>query len=166
MARSGHKGISRIDQDKRKTYGWYARVNFNGVEHAKFFSDKSCGSREKALQEAIKYRDRIEKEIGKPRTDRTVVSRSPRNSSGIIGVRRKTREVKSENGEKKFKSYYEVSWTPWPGRLNRTWVSIDEFGEKEALRRACAIRREKEREMYGSVVKSNWAASLGKLLNN
>ena len=142
------------------------RVNFNGVEHAKFFSDKSCGSREKALQEAIKYRDKIEKEIGKPRTDRTVVSRSPRNSSGIIGVRRKTREVKSENGEKKFKSYYEVSWTPWPGRLNRTWVSIDEFGEKEALRRACAIRREKEREMYGSVVKSNWAASLGKLLNN
>lgn len=165
MAKSGYKGISRIDQPKKDTYGWYVRVTFNGMRRAKFFSDKSHGGRDKALEEAVLFRNKAEQELGKPRTDRLVIARNPRNSSGIMGVQRKTKVVKTADGEKVVSNVYEVTWNPWPGKLCRTWVSIDKLGEAAALRKACAIRREKEREMYGSVVKANWAASLGKLLS-
>jgi hypothetical protein len=163
MSKTGYKGISRIDQEKKKTYGWFVRISCNGTKKSKFFSDQSYGNKEAALQEAIKYRDQMEKELGKPRTDRTVVTQSPRNRTGIIGVQRKSKTVKGTNGEKVSKEYFEVSWSPWPGRLCRTWISIDKYGEKGALLKACALRREKEREMYGGVVRPNWVSALGKL---
>lgn len=163
MAKSGYKGISRIDQTERKTYGWYVRVRFNGTQRSKFFSDEANGGREKALEQAVLFRNRTEQELGKPRTDRLVIARNPRNRSGITGVQRKTKIIKTETGERKIKNVYEVTWNPEPGKLCRTWVSIDEYGEEAALRKACAIRREKEREMFGSEVLPNWTNNLAKL---
>jgi hypothetical protein len=164
MSKSGYKGISRIDQPSRNTFGWYVRVMFNGKQRSKFFSDQANGGRDNALKEAVKYRNLLEVEMGKPRTDRTVVAHNPRNSSGIMGIQRKQRKVKGPDGEPATRNYYEITWNPYPGRISRTWVSIDELGEKLALLKACQIRREKEKEMYGSVVKPNWVSSLGKLL--
>lgn len=163
MAKSGYKGISRIDQEKRKTHGWYVRVRFNGISRSKFFSDETHGGREQALKQAVEHRNRTERELGKPRTERLVIARNPRNRSGITGVQRKTKVVKTETGERLVRNVYEVTWNPEPGRLCRTWVSIDEYGEEAALRKACAIRREKEREMFGSEVLSNWSGTLSKL---
>lgn len=163
MAKSGHKNISRIDQPQRNTHGWYVRVSFNGARRVKFFSDASHGGREEALKQAVVFRNDSEKQLGKPRTDRLVIARNPRNRSGITGVQRKTKVVKTEAGERLTRNVYEVTWNPEPGRLARTWVSIDEYGEEAAFRRACAIRREKEREMYGTVVGPNWETSLSKL---
>ena len=163
MAKSGYKGISRIDQPERKTYGWYVRVRFNGTQRSKFFSDEANGGREEALKQAVRFRNRTEQELGKPRTDRLVIARNPRNRSGITGVQRKTKIIKTETGERKIKNVYEVTWNPEPGKLCRTWVSIDEYGEEAALRKACAIRREKEREMFGSEVLPNWTANLARL---
>lgn len=165
MAKSGYKGISRIDQPERKTHGWYVRVRFNGQQRAKFFSDEAHGGREQALEKSVHYRDRAEREMGKPRTDRLVIASNPRNRSGIMGIQRKTKTIKTSTGERKIKNVYEVSWNPEPGRLCRTWVSIDDYGEEAALRKACAIRREKERQMFGSEVLSNWTNNLARLLN-
>ena len=148
MAKSGHKGISRIDQEEKNTHGWFVRISFNGIKRSKFFSDHVCGNKAIALEKAVKFRDKVEKELGKPRTDRTVVSRSPRNRSGIIGIQRKVKIAKNANGEAVEKHYFEVNWSPWPGKLCRTWVSIEKFGEKGALLKACAIRREKERDVW------------------
>ena len=162
-AQSGHKGISRIEQAARNTYGWYVRVSFNNQKRVKFFSDSAHGGKERALKQAVEYRNQAEKELGKPRTDRLVIARNPRNTSGVMGVQRKTKVVVNEDGEKRvIKNVYEVTWNPEPGRLCRTWVSIDEYGEEAAFRKACAIRREKEKEMFGSVVKTNWEDSLKK----
>ena len=163
MAKSGYKGICRIDQPERKTHGWYVRVRFNGEQRSKFFSDEINGGREEALEEAVRYRNRTEQELGKPRTDRLVIANNPRNRSGFMGVQRKTKIIKTETGERLRKNVYEVTWNPEPGKLCRTWVSIDEYGEEAALRKACAIRREKEREMFGSEVLSNWTGKLAKL---
>jgi hypothetical protein len=165
-ARSGHKGISRIDQEKRKTHGWYVRVGFNGKTKVKFFSDAAHGGKERALEQAVRFRDEAEKELSKPRTDRLVIAHNPRNRSGVMGVQRKTRVVKTEKGERLTNNVYEVTWSPEPGRLRRAWVSIDEYGEEAAFRKACAIRREKEKEMYGEVVRPNWEDSLSKLLTS
>jgi hypothetical protein len=163
MAKSGYKGISRIDQEKRNTHGWYVRVSFNGEKRAKFFSDTSYGGNEEALKRAVEYRNEAEQKLGKPRTNRLVIARNPRNRSGITGVQRKTKVVKTETGERISRNVYEVTWNPEPGRMAREWVSIDEYGEEAAFRKACAIRREKEREMYGEVVSTNWEDSLSKL---
>lgn len=163
MAKSGYKGICRIDQPERKTYGWYVRVTFNGQRRVKFFSDEANGGKEKALEAAVKYRNQAERELGKPRTDRLVIARNPRNRSGIMGVQRKTKIVNTPDGERVTDNVYEITWNPSPGEVRRTWVSIDEYGEEAAFRKACAIRREKEKEMYGSVVGPNWAESLKKL---
>ncbi len=52
------RGISRIDQDERRTHGWYVRVRLRTGKYAsKLFSDKSHGSKSKALDAATKYRD-------------------------------------------------------------------------------------------------------------
>ena len=164
MAKSGYKGISRIDQPSRNTFGWYVRVMFNGMTRCKFFSDKVSGGKQKALEAAIQYRNKAEKELGRPRTDRLVTRGSGRNETGVTGVNIEKRKVRTEDGEKEVKKYYVVSWHPWPGKTCREFVSIEKYGERGGLMRACRIRREKEREMYGSEVKGNWKASLGRLL--
>ena len=164
MAKSGYKGISRIDQPSRNTFGWYVRVMFNGTTRCKFFSDKASGSQRKALEAAIRYRDKVEIELGRPRTDRLVSSGSGKNETGVTGVNISKQVIKTKDGEKVINKYYVVNWSPWPGKTCRKMVSIEKYGERGALLRACRIRREKEREMYGSEVKGNWTASLGKLL--
>lgn len=164
MAKSGYKGICRIDQPSKNTYGWYVRVSFNGDTRSKFFSDQRYeGDRAKALEEAVKYRNRAERELGKPRTDRLVTAYNSRSALGIPGVTRRTKVERKAGGEQTVRNYYEVSWSPWPGKLRRTFVSIDELGEKQALLRACSLRREKEREMYGSTIKAKWAGALSML---
>ena len=164
MAKTGYKSISRIDQPSRNTFGWYVRVMFNGVTRCKFFSDKVSGSKQKALEAAILYRNKAEKELGRPRTDRLVTRGSGRNESGVTGVNIKKEVVKRRGKEVEIKKYYIVNWSPWPGKTCREFVSIEKYGERGAFIRACRIRREKEREMYGSEVKGNWKASLGRLL--
>lgn len=149
MAKSGYKSISRIDTPSKRTHGWYVRVYFNRTMHSKFFSDSIYGGSDEALQEAIRYRNELEKKIGKPRTDRHVVTSSPRNQSGVIGVQRKIKRSKTRHGKISESEVYEVTWNPEPNVIRRTSVSIDRYGEDEAFRRACQIRRDKEREMYG-----------------
>jgi hypothetical protein len=58
MAKANMKGISRIDQDERRTHGWYVRVRLRSGRYAsKLFSDKMHGSKKKALEAAASYRD-------------------------------------------------------------------------------------------------------------
>ncbi len=143
VGKSGHKGISRIDSEANKTHGWYVRVQYLGTTHAKFFSDSAHGGEQKALQKAVKHRNSIERELGKPRTDRTVTAVSSRNTSGVQGVKR----VAKAGGYA-----YEVTWSPAPGQVHRTTVSIKKYGEDEAFKRACRIRQQKEREFYGGLM--------------
>jgi hypothetical protein len=83
----------------------------------------------------------------------------------VTGVNLEKRVIKTAGGEKEIKKYYIVNWSPWPGKTCREFVSIEKYGERGALLRACRIRREKEREMYGSEVKANWNVSFAKLLS-
>jgi hypothetical protein len=140
MANSGYKGITRLDRPRKKMHGWYVRVYLAGKSHAKYFSDVAYDGEQEALLAAIDWRDETEKDLGKPRTERRVLLVSPRNHSGRLGVRRVMKEGAP---------VYEVFWSPAPNKLQGTSISIRKYGEEEAFRRACALRREKEREMYG-----------------
>ena len=161
MAKSGHKGISRIDQEDRNHHGWYVRVSFGGQKHSKFFADGKHGGRDAALASAVTHRDLIERQFGKPRTDRQVAPKTARNTSGVVGVRRRARALV---GGTDIREYYEVSWTPWPGEVCRKMFSITDLGERQAFLAACAFRRQKERETFGGEVKGNWVASLATVL--
>jgi hypothetical protein len=163
MAKSGHKGVSRIDSPRKKMHGWYVRVRFNHQTRSKFIPDRLHGGKEAALVKAVECRDELERELGKPRTDWVVVGRNPRNPVGVAGVRRAVKKYKGKDGRVYLNEVYEVSWNAGRERKGRTSVSIRKYGELRAFRMACAIRREKERLMYGEPVEGKWAEALSKV---
>lgn len=131
---SKQKDIARIDQESKMTHGWYVRVRFNGKTHSKFFSDKKNGGNNSALLAAISWRNNTRDKIGKPQTERHIVTVA-HNSTGVVGVRL---------NEKLHR--YEASWVNQDGRQGKTSVSINKHGKKGAFIRACEIRKQKEAE--------------------
>ncbi|MBC8209335.1 MAG: AP2 domain-containing protein [Desulfobulbaceae bacterium] len=132
-----HKDIARIDQEAKRTHGWYVRVRYLGKTHSKFFSDRKCGGRYSSLLSAIAWRDNIERQLGKIRTNKHMVTVG-HSGTGVVGVRL--------NDDK---NRYEVSWVTPLGRQGKTSVSIARHGKKKAFEQACAIRQEKERIRLG-----------------
>lgn len=135
------KGVTRIDDPGGHGVGWYARVTYRGETWSKYFADGAHGGTMKAFDKALAWRNAKEKEVGKPRTDRLFAAAHTRSSTGVPGVY-------------KSKESYVVAWSPEPGELRREFVSIREFGEEEALRRAVELRRKRERLVYGRVISS------------
>lgn len=127
-----HQHVSRIDQETKKTHGWYVRVQFKGKNHPKFFSDLLHGGRERSLQAAIAWRDATEKKIGKPRTNSKIFTVG-RTNTGIVGVRFDERLNR-----------YEVSWVTPLGKHGKTSVSIRKHGKQRAFAIACEKRKTKE----------------------
>ena len=81
-----HKDIARIDQELKRTHGWYVRVRFEGKTHSKFFSDRKCGGRYSSLLSAIAWRDNTERQLGKLRTNKHMVTVG-HSGTGVVGVR-------------------------------------------------------------------------------
>lgn len=163
MPKSKHKGISRIDSPAKKMHGWYVRVRYNNETKAKFISDLKHGGREAALERAIECRNELERELGKPRTNWVIVGSNPRNQTGVVGVRRTVKKHKGKDGTVYENEVFEVSWNAGREKKGRTSVSIRKYGEKRAFRMACAIRRQKEQQMYGEPVTAKWAGALAKV---
>jgi hypothetical protein len=128
-----HKDIARIDQESKRTHGWYVRVRFLGKTHSKFFSDRKSGGRYSSLLSAISWRDKTEKKLGKVRTNKHMVTVS-NSGTGVVGVRLNDKLNR-----------YEVSWVTHLGKQGKTSVSIAKHGKKAAFTRACEIRSEKEK---------------------
>lgn len=163
MTKSGHKGISRIDSVQKKMFGWYVRVQFANHTRAKFVSDRAHGGREAALAKAVEWRNQLEQELGKPRTDYVMVGGSGRGTTGVVGVQRRLKKYVGKGGKVYWSEVFEVSWQAGRERMGKTSVSIRKYGEAGAFKRACAIRREKERQMYGQEVVGKWAANLARV---
>jgi hypothetical protein len=133
-----HKDIARIDQEEKRTHGWYVRVRYFGKTHSKFFSDGKCGGRYSSLLSALAWRDETEKKLGKQRTDRHIVTVS-NTKTGVVGVRLNDKLNR-----------YEVSWVTPIGKQGKTSVSINKHGKETAFKMACAIRQKKEQERLAS----------------
>lgn len=129
-----HKHITRIDQESKKTHGYYVRVSFRNKQHSKFFSDKKHGGPSSALLAAIANRDKVRCKWGMPFTNRHLVSVSNSNT-GVVGVRLNEK-----------KNRYEISWVTPQGIQKKTSVSILKHGKEEAFARACTLRRARESE--------------------
>ena len=155
MADSGYKNVSRIDSPKKKLHGWYVRIQYKNQSFSKFFSDSRYGNRAAALEEAVEYRNQLEIKIGRPRSERLIIGTAARHPpTGVTGVRRiKRKEVK--RGRRYIRDVYEITWNSEPGKLTRTTVSINKYGEEEAFRRACEIRKRKMQEIYKATREPN-----------
>ncbi|MFA6498933.1 MAG: AP2 domain-containing protein [Desulfurivibrionaceae bacterium] len=129
-----HKDVARIDQEEKRTHGWYVRVRFQGTTHSKFFSDGKCGGRYSSLLAALTWRDTMEKKIGKIRTDKHLVTVS-NTTTGVVGVRFNEKLNR-----------YEVSWVNRVGKQGKTSVSVNKNGKEKAFQIACEIRKVKEAE--------------------
>ncbi len=132
-----HKDIARIDQESKRTHGWYVRVRFTGRTHSKFFSDRKCGGRYSSLLSAISWRDQTERRLGKIRTNKHMVTVS-NSGTGVVGVRLNDKLNR-----------YEVSWVTPQGKQGKTSVSIRKHGKKVAFERACTIRKKRETTRLG-----------------
>ena len=132
-----HKGISRIDQEIKRTHGWFVRVSFRGKIHSKFFSDKKSGGKNLSHLLAIEWRNKTEKKLGIIRTNKHMVTLSS-SRTGVVGVRLNVK-----------KNHYHVTCVNDQGKQFKTSVSIAKYGKKEAFLKACAIRREKENARLG-----------------
>jgi len=65
--RSTEPGISRIDQEVRRTFGWYVRNTIPGDKIiSKFFPDRAYGGKPEALVAARAYRAKMQAVIQQP----------------------------------------------------------------------------------------------------
>ncbi len=133
-----HKDIARIDQEEKRTHGWYVRVRFYGKTYSKFFSDRKCGGRYSSLLSALAWRDKTEADLGKIRTDKHIVTVS-NSKTGVVGVRLNSKLNR-----------YEVSWVTPDGKQGKTSVSIRKHGKEKSFALACEIRLKKEAERLAS----------------
>lgn len=147
-AQNDRKGISRIDT--RDTHGWYVRIYKNGKTYSKLYSDNKYGGSDRALLVAQKARvialEALKELPREPK--RRLVKTDRRNKSGIIGVSKTTKVNK--NGTTS--DYFQVTWSPEPGKVkNRQW-SVKKYGEQEAGRLAVEYRQHVMKEIYGQRV--------------
>lgn len=139
------KGISRIDS--KGTHGWYVRVYKNGKTYSKLYSDSKYNGKERALKFAQKARELALETISKipDKPIRRLVTRDKRNKSGVVGVSKTQKTLKSG----KVNSYYQVTWSPQPGKIkNRQW-SVRKYGEERAFELAKNFRDEVMLSVYG-----------------
>lgn len=126
------KGISRIDQESKLTFGWYSRVTYNKKIYSKFFSDKKCGGRNSALLEAVAWLRNTHKRLKKIDCDKRQFTAS-RTATGVVGV---TYDSKLDR--------FLATWYTPGGKAQKTSVSCKKHGDRKAFAKACAIRKEKE----------------------
>ncbi|MEM1157653.1 MAG: AP2 domain-containing protein [Verrucomicrobiota bacterium] len=135
--RTGLKGISRIDQEEKHNHGWFVRVTRKGKTYSAFFTDKKHGGKGKALAAAkvgleklrAKYPPMSRKEFARVQRRKT--------KSGIVGVTRLTKKVKGKNYD-----FWQATWSPRTGVIEKKVYSITKYGEDKAKRLAVKARKE------------------------
>jgi hypothetical protein len=130
------KNIFRIDT--ADAHGYLARVYFKDKSSSKLFSDSKWDGPEKARDEAIFWRDRKEKELGKVRTNKHVTGLQPTNT-GIYG----TKELRKKYTDKTCRTS-EEHVLQITIKNYRTTVSIRRHGFEKAME--IAIQKKEEFE--------------------
>lgn len=138
-------GISRIDNSKHWTHGFFVRVLWQGRTHSAFFADKKHGGREQALAVAQEFRLILRKKLGVPDQglrQRLAESVGRRGKSGIRGVQRVI-----DRRVKPWRKYWLAKWSPELGVVKKKKFSIRKHGEEEARELAIRARRAGVRNM-------------------
>jgi len=145
--------ITRIDSERHRTFAWIVTVQRRKQIWRRSFSDRSFGGKNKALNAAKAFRDRILRQhLPMTRAEYCQIKRR-NNLSGLAGVCRYaypyTRDKKTVG-----RDYWVAFWTPASGKSKRIKFSISRFGERGALKRAMRARKEAVATLDGQWVNS------------
>jgi hypothetical protein len=138
MAKS-NKGITRIEYEGVSSKGWLVRICRAGERKQRFFSDKTHGTKAKALALAkVCYEDWLAK-AGPIKTAENV--KTARNSSGTVGVHLvHSVDERWANAE----SYaYCASWVTDDGKRQKLSFAWTRYGKKAAWELACLAREKR-----------------------
>lgn len=149
-----NKGISRIDSEACRTYGWYVRARFQGKVISKLFSDRKYGGKAKALMKARRFYKKSMEKLVRKHSDlatnkipvKTIVSKNKRNNTGVVGVQK----IERKNYGGTVYQAYRVNWTERSGKSRTKFFSIDKHGDKKAFALACQHRKDQIMEHYYS----------------
>jgi hypothetical protein len=130
--------IARIDLPRAGTHGWQVRLQRRGVKYGKFFADGVHGGVAEAYAAARNWRDSLIAKITAEENASRVCRRSPRNSSGVVGVSKVC--VVAANGASYW--FWQATWCPAPGERRCVKFSVKRYGEKQAFRLAVEARKE------------------------
>lgn len=142
-----YKNISRIDS--KNTHGWYVRIYLNGgVFASKLFSDRICGGKDKALKNAILYRDhnQMVADVNRKSTRRNrkpvFDQPSKNNKSGIVGVNEVHTKIRNRPVH-----YIQATWTESYKPKSKKFYITKFRSREEALNSAIELRKNKEKEI-------------------
>ena len=133
------KHICRVEQEKKKQYGWFVRIMRDGVTHQKFFYDSVHSGKSSALLRAIAYRDELLQRYPKPEHGNLFNRLTKRNNSGYPGVNRTQTRRHGYTYD-----VWQAGWFLPNGRhVNRKFpFSPNGRSEEEAKKLALKARRE------------------------
>lgn len=138
-------GISRIDQPKHWTHGFFVRVSWQGQIFSGFFADKKYGGREQALAVSQAFYLELRKKLGIPAQRSRqwwAENVGRRGKSGIRGVQRVI-----DRRVKPWRKYWLAKWSPELGVVKKKEFSIRKHGEEKAKQLAIRARRAGVRSM-------------------
>lgn len=141
------KGITRIENYKRRADGWLVRLQRRGVKFSEFFKDSNYASKDAALNAAQRHYNRLV-EVHPKISRQEHAERKTVKTGEIVGVRRLLKIDERWNG-----SAYEVWEAKWSAKKNERRVktfSIEKYGEAEAKSLAIEARLQGLAEMSKS----------------
>jgi hypothetical protein len=140
---SAHQNIVRETVSPKNAAGWKVSIQRRGKRKSKYFSDKKCGGKAKALAAAKDYRDSVLATVSNPAYEHWLRdNKHPPNTSGIVGVAR----YRIRSG-KKMAVVWDAFWGDIDGTRHRRRFYVSTYGEKGAKALACAARREAMKEL-------------------
>ncbi|MDX2130285.1 MAG: AP2/ERF family transcription factor [Chloroherpetonaceae bacterium] len=148
-------------------YGYAVTINRNGKDYRKQFSVKKMKTKEKALEAALSFYNRMMETLP-PKIVKPFAAFHSRNQTGVIGVRRFCNE--RQKGDKIYKDEaYRATVYIAPYKQISKRFSIGKHGEEKAFLLAIEWREEKIQEQldkYTSIVDpeamSQWKAEFEK----
>ena len=150
-------GISRFDDEKRRSHGWRVSLRRHGQRLVENFPDKKHGGRQKALRQAQRYRDELLKKFPPITRKEVCLIRRSNNRSGISGVCSYAKRYKLRDGSVRETRYWEASWPGAEGKKISVNFSVNKFGEE--LARSMALRA-RQRGLEG-VEGAFWVSARG-----
>lgn len=152
-------GITRIDNEKYRTHAWRVSLSRHRKMHVKNFSDKKCGTKDIALQQAIQHRDELVRTY--PPISRKEICKLKRsnNKTGITGVYQYAKPYTLSDGEIRENWYWEASWPDVEGESVAKAFSVKKYGDELAKQMAIRARNNGLKNVEGVF----WVSKRGEL---
>lgn len=141
MGTEGLRCITRIvTHGQKQSRGWEVRVVRRGSALMEYFADKKFGGQAGALSEAMHWRDDAVKNL-RPSSRSELARRvTARNTSGIVGVRRRLKPVKRSHGSLLKYVVWTAPGSPQPNQRRTRDFYISKLGEDDAREATIAQR--------------------------